>query len=133
MKSTTFFDFYNLAPLTIFTKLPVYSRKSQMLPSWAPSRAILTDCLVRCGQRVGVGFTPAHGEDVHGFNVNNELWSRTLQACKESRQQVQTGFTKKDTEEGGKVQGTPEMEEDIPLNVKHKADSILQQIQMPEI
>lgn len=56
-----------------------------------------------CGQRVGVGLTPTHREDVHRFNVHDELWSWALQACGESRQQVKTGVNNKDTEEGGEI------------------------------
>lgn len=80
----------NLKPLlwfsqlvyTIFTKQPIHSPQSQMLPTQVPDWAILlTDCFVRRGQRVRIRFTPAHWEDVHGFNINNKLWSRSLQTC----------------------------------------------------
>ena len=90
-----------------------------------------------CSQRVGVGLTPTHREDVHRFNVHDELWSWALQACGESRQQVKTGVNKKDTEEGGEIRaalgwGGRGGQGDTVLKVKPKANGILQQIQMPE-
>lgn len=64
-----------------FMKLPIYSRKllvSSTTPlNWEP----LTDCFVWCSQRVRIGFTPAHWEDVHGLHIDNDLWNRGLQPC----------------------------------------------------
>lgn len=84
---------------------------------WAPSQAILTDGLVRGGQRVGVGLTPAHGEDVHGFHVHDELRSGTLQTCGAIGPQVQTGVTDKDTEEEGKTERPRDRRLTIKLTV----------------
>lgn len=49
--------------------------------------AILTDRFVRRGQRVRIRLAPAHWEDVHGFNVNDKLWSGSLQACSEKSEE----------------------------------------------
>lgn len=59
----------------------------------APNWTILTDCFVWCGQRVRVGFAPAHGEDVHGLHVDNELWTRSLQTCIGRVKTTGTDFT----------------------------------------
>ena len=78
-----------------------------------------------CSQRVGVGLTPTHREDVHRFNVHDELWSRALQACGESRQQVWTGVNNKDTEGGGIRAALSGERGDTVLKAEPKANSVL--------
>lgn len=76
-------------------------------------RAILTGRFVRCGQRVRIRLAPAHWEDVHGFHVNDELRSGSLQACSEQveRRQVQRGCRDRDAGEERCTQSSPEAEE----------------------